>query len=109
MKKTRHEGDESTVAFRLYMKALYKDEEKPFNFTQFLNNKKTMKDSNVAAVITQLKQRENVGYEKYGVNTDRTDLGILEWLQHLQEELMDGAGYIEKIKKEMLTTERKNS
>ena len=27
MKKTRHEGDESTVAFWYYMKALYKDEE----------------------------------------------------------------------------------
>jgi len=27
MKKTEHEGDESTVAFWLYMKALYKDEE----------------------------------------------------------------------------------
>ena len=26
MKKTRHKGDESTVAFWLYMKALYKDE-----------------------------------------------------------------------------------
>ena len=25
-KKTRHEGDEGTVAFWLYMKALYKDE-----------------------------------------------------------------------------------
>jgi hypothetical protein len=25
MKKTRHEGDESSVAFWLYMKALYKD------------------------------------------------------------------------------------
>ncbi len=25
MKKTRHEGDESYVAFWLYMKALYKD------------------------------------------------------------------------------------
>jgi hypothetical protein len=25
--KTRHEGDESTVAFWLYMKALYKDDE----------------------------------------------------------------------------------
>ena len=25
MKKTRHEGDESTVAFWLYMKALYKE------------------------------------------------------------------------------------
>ena len=27
MKKTRHEGDEGTVAFWLYMKALYKDDE----------------------------------------------------------------------------------
>jgi len=27
MKKTRHEGDEGTVAFWLYMKALYKDYE----------------------------------------------------------------------------------
>lgn len=26
-KKTRHTGDEGTVAFWLYMKALYKDEE----------------------------------------------------------------------------------
>ena len=26
-KKTRHEGDEGTVAFWLWMKALYKDEE----------------------------------------------------------------------------------
>ena len=25
-KKTRHEGDESTVAFWIFMKALYKDE-----------------------------------------------------------------------------------
>jgi hypothetical protein len=25
--KTRHEGDESTVAFWLYMKALYKDDD----------------------------------------------------------------------------------
>jgi len=27
MKKTRHEGDEGTVAFWIFMKALYKDEE----------------------------------------------------------------------------------
>jgi len=26
MKKTRHEGDEGTVAFWIFMKALYKDE-----------------------------------------------------------------------------------
>ena len=27
MKKTRHEGDESTVSFWLWMKALYKEDE----------------------------------------------------------------------------------
>lgn len=27
MKKTKHEGDESTVSFWVYMKALYKDTE----------------------------------------------------------------------------------
>tara|TARA_B110001454_G_scaffold194106_1_gene195424 strand:+ start:1599 stop:1832 length:234 start_codon:yes stop_codon:yes gene_type:complete len=39
---------------------------------------------------------------KYGVNTERTDLSILEWLQHLQEELMDATVYIEKLKSEMV-------
>tara|TARA_Y100000361_G_C11147064_1_gene338686 strand:- start:760 stop:894 length:135 start_codon:yes stop_codon:yes gene_type:complete len=27
----------------------------------------------------------------------RKDLSILEWLQHLQEELLDGAVYIERL------------
>ena len=58
-------------------------------------------DTNVKKVIEQLKERENRGIQKYGVNTDRTDLSPIEWLQHLQEELMDGAVYIEKLKTEM--------
>ena len=58
-------------------------------------------DTNVKKVIEQLKERENRGNEKYGVNTDRTDLSPIEWLQHLQEELMDGAVYIEKLKTEL--------
>ena len=60
------------------------------------------KDSNVEAVINSIREREERGMSKYGVNTDRTDLSTLEWLQHLQEELMDGAVYIERIKKDML-------
>ena len=59
------------------------------------------KDSNVEAVINSIREREERGMSKYGVNTDRTDLSTLEWLQHLQEELMDGAVYIERIKKEL--------
>ena len=58
-------------------------------------------DSNVKKVVAQLHAREDRGYEKYGVNTDRTDLSTLEWLQHLQEELMDASVYIEKLKNDM--------
>ena len=59
-------------------------------------------DKNVENVVSQLRDREQRGLSKYGVNTERTDLSTLEWLQHLQEELMDGAVYVEKIKQELL-------
>ena len=58
-------------------------------------------DKNVEDVVSQLRDREKRGLSKYGVNTERTDLSTIEWLQHLQEELMDGAVYIEKLKKEL--------
>ena len=61
-------------------------------------------DRNVENVITQLRDREEQGMIKYGVNTERKDLSTLEWLQHLQEELMDATVYIEKLKSEMKNT-----
>ena len=60
-------------------------------------------DKNVEKVITQLRDREEEGLRKYGVNTERKDLSSLEWLQHLQEELMDASVYIEKLKGEIKT------
>ena len=63
-------------------------------------------DKNVEKVITQLRDREEEGLRKYGVNTERTDLSSLEWLQHLQEELMDASVYIEKLKNEMKEYEK---
>ena len=60
-----------------------------------------MTDKNVEKVITQLRDREEEGLLKYGVNTERSDLSTLEWLQHLQEELMDASVYIEKLKSEI--------
>ena len=57
-----------------------------------------MNDSNVEKVCKALKSREKKGMETYGVSTDRTDLSTLEWLQHLQEELMDACVYLEKLK-----------
>ena len=59
-------------------------------------------DSNVENVCKALKKREEKGMNTYGVSTDRTDLTTEEWLQHLQEELMDACVYIEKLKHETL-------
>jgi hypothetical protein len=60
-----------------------------------------MKDTIVESVINQFKDRSKVGIAKYGVTLDREDLSTLEWIQHLQEELMDAVCYIERLKQEL--------
>jgi hypothetical protein len=60
-----------------------------------------MIDKNVINVTKQLTSRMETGYNKYGVTTERTDIDLLGWLQHLQEELLDAAVYIERIKCEV--------
>jgi hypothetical protein len=57
-----------------------------------------MTDAITEAVVAQLRTRAEKGKEKYGTTMERDDLTLMEWLQHLQEELMDAAVYIEKIK-----------
>ena len=57
-----------------------------------------MEDSIVASVIASFKQRSEFGQKKYGTNLDRTDLNFLQWVQHMQEELMDAILYLEKMK-----------
>ena len=49
-------------------------------------------------VIAKIRQRAEVGHKKYGVTMEREDLTNIEWLTHLQEELLDGAVYIERLK-----------
>lgn len=46
-----------------------------------------------AALIDLLVKRDQAGRAKYGTTLDRTDLRHGEWLQHMAEELLDGAGY----------------
>jgi len=58
------------------------------------------KDSIVESVLSKYKSRSEVGIKKYNTTLDRDDLSFLEWLNHLQEELMDATLYIEKIMKE---------
>jgi hypothetical protein len=56
-------------------------------------------DSIVQSVIESFKQRSEFGQKKYGTNLDRKDLSFLDWVQHMQEELMDAILYLEKLKK----------
>jgi len=77
-----------------------------FSINPTNNNKYLTQDSVVNSVIEQFAKRSNVGVEKYGTTLDRTDLTMLDWIQHAQEELMDGILYLEKIKKTMLETQK---
>ncbi len=55
-------------------------------------------DSVVKSVVSKFLDRAKFGKQKYGTDLDRTDLGTLDWIQHAQEELMDGILYLEKLK-----------
>jgi hypothetical protein len=55
-------------------------------------------DSIVESVIANYKTRANIGQTKYGTNLDRTDLNTKDWIEHLQQELMDAVLYLEKLK-----------
>lgn len=56
-------------------------------------------DSVVSSIISKFEERARIGQIKYGKTLDRNDLSLLEWINHAQEELMDGILYLEKIKK----------
>lgn len=59
------------------------------------------KDSIVEKVVDNFNERSSVGIEKYGTTLDRDDLSLVQWLTHLQEELMDATLYIQKLRNEL--------
>lgn len=65
-------------------------------------------DSIVRSVVESFLSRAEFGQRKYGTNLDRTDLSTLDWIQHAQEELMDGILYLEKLKKTFSVCETKS-
>jgi hypothetical protein len=48
-------------------------------------------------VCEKIQQRAELGKNKYGVTMERGDLKFVEWLVHLQEELMDATVYLQRI------------
>ena len=48
-------------------------------------------------VIDKIRERKRIGLKKYGISVKDNPLSKLEWLNHLQEELLDAAIYTEKL------------
>jgi hypothetical protein len=63
-------------------------------------------DSVVTSIIEQFISRAKMGKAKYGVDLDRKDLTLLEWIEHAKQEHMDAILYLEKIKKEISGKEK---
>ena len=56
------------------------------------------RDPVVERVVDKFKQRSDEGYKKYGVTLDEDPSKMIDWLNHLQEELMDAVLYLQKAK-----------
>ena len=62
------------------------------------------RDPVVERVVDKFVGRSDVGYKKYGVTLEEDPSEILEWLNHLQEELMDAVLYLQKAKEKYEAT-----
>ena len=66
--------------------------------TTALTQPKFEPDSIVKSIINKFEKRAEKGFKKYNQTLDRDDLEVLEWIEHAQDELMDGILYLEKLK-----------
>jgi hypothetical protein len=62
------------------------------------NNNQIKKDPILQRVISIMELRSKVGIDKYGTTLYDSPDGFYQFLNHLQEELMDAILYIEKLK-----------
>lgn len=58
-------------------------------------------DSVVDSILNKFVDRAEMGFKKYSNTLDRKDLSKVEWINHAQEELMDGILYLERLKQEL--------
>jgi hypothetical protein len=63
-------------------------------------------DSVVTSIIDQFTTRAQMGKAKYGVDLDRTDLELSDWIEHAKQEHMDAILYLEKIKQTISDQEK---
>ena len=60
-----------------------------------------IEDPIVMSVMTKFYERSETGITKYGTTLDRDDLSHVEWLNHVQDELMDATLYLERLKRKI--------
>lgn len=79
--------------------------------SQYIKNIKKLgkKDKYVQSVKEKFEERSQAGIKKYNTTLERDDINFLDWLQHLQEELMDATLYIERLKTSYVEETTKNS
>ena len=82
------------MGFSKWMKDLFYSDTEFDRIEEIIEQPKSI-DSNVERIRDEFLQRSIKGFEKYKVTTERTDLELIDWLQHLKEELMDATIYIE--------------
>ena len=68
------------------------------SITAYYDRERDRQDRYVQSVKDKFEQRSQTGIKKYNTTLERNDLNFLDWLNHLQEELMDATLYIEKLK-----------
>jgi hypothetical protein len=71
---------------------------KEYHYVEDKNGELVQLDSVVSSILNQFTTRALMGKAKYGVDLDRTDLTLLEWIEHAKQEHMDAILYLEKIK-----------
>ena len=59
-----------------------------------------IEDPIVLKVLAKYYDRSQKGIKKYKKTLNRDDLSFIDWLNHLQDELMDATLYIEKLKQD---------
>jgi len=70
---------------------------------------KIKKDKYVQAVKEKFEERSQTGIKKYNTTLERGDLNFIDWLNHLQEELMDATLYVERLKASYVEETTKSS
>jgi succinate dehydrogenase flavin-adding protein (antitoxin of CptAB toxin-antitoxin module) len=58
-------------------------------------------DKYVQRVKEKFEQRSQIGIKKYNTTLEREDIDLIGWINHAQEEAMDLALYLERIKAEL--------